>query len=100
MAEREFADVAIIGAGPAGLAAAAEAKSAGANRVIMIERDERVGGILNQQIHDGFGIKVFKVQKIVLIINLTKKMTILFILVLPMTKIHVNHLMTVRAIMN
>jgi NADPH-dependent 2,4-dienoyl-CoA reductase/sulfur reductase-like enzyme len=58
--DREFADVAIIGGGPAGLAAAAEAKGAGAKRVIMIERDERVGGILNQQVHDGFGTKVFK----------------------------------------
>ena len=60
MASVEVADVAVIGGGPAGLAAAAEAKAAGAARVIMIERDERVGGILNQQVHDGFGTKVFK----------------------------------------
>ena len=60
MARPEIADVAIIGGGPAGLAAAAEARAAGAGRVIMIERDERVGGILNQQVHDGFGTKVFK----------------------------------------
>ena len=60
MASPEVADVAVIGGGPAGLAAAAEAKAAGAGRVIMIERDERVGGILNQQVHDGFGTKVFK----------------------------------------
>lgn len=59
MARPEVADVVVIGGGPAGLAAAAEAKSAGANRVIMIERDGRVGGILNQQVHDGFGTKVF-----------------------------------------
>ena len=49
MARSEVADVAIIGGGPAGLAAAAEAKGAGAARVIMIERDERVGGILNRR---------------------------------------------------
>ena len=60
MALPEVVDVAIIGGGPAGLAAAAEAKGAGADRVIMVERDERVGGILNQQVHDGFGTKVFK----------------------------------------
>ena len=60
MARPEEADVVVIGGGPAGLAAAAEAKGAGANRVIMIERDDRVGGILNQQVHDGFGTKVFK----------------------------------------
>jgi thioredoxin reductase len=60
MVDRQFADVVVIGGGAAGLAAAAEAKGVGAKRVLMIERDERVGGILNQQIHDGFGIKVFK----------------------------------------
>jgi thioredoxin reductase len=59
MARIEKADVAIIGGGPAGLAAAAEAKGAGADRVLLLERDERVGGILNQQVHDGFGTKVF-----------------------------------------
>lgn len=60
MARPEVADVAVVGGGPAGLAAAAEAKSAGAERVILLERDERVGGILNQQVHDGFGTKIFK----------------------------------------
>ncbi len=60
MAGPELVDVAVIGGGPAGLAAAAEAKGAGAGRVVMLERDERVGGILPQQIHDGFGTKVFK----------------------------------------
>lgn len=51
-------DVAVIGGGPAGLAAATSAKNAGAERVLLIERDERLGGILNQCIHDGFGTKV------------------------------------------
>ncbi|MDR1604026.1 MAG: NAD(P)/FAD-dependent oxidoreductase [Gracilibacteraceae bacterium] len=52
-------DVAIIGAGPAGLAAAAGARAAGAERVLVLEREERPGGILNQCIHDGFGLVRF-----------------------------------------
>ncbi|MBI4201102.1 MAG: FAD-dependent oxidoreductase, partial [Chloroflexi bacterium] len=54
----EVVDVAVIGGGPAGLAAASAAKDTGAERVLLIERDERLGGILNQCIHDGFGTKV------------------------------------------
>jgi NADPH-dependent 2,4-dienoyl-CoA reductase/sulfur reductase-like enzyme len=46
----------VIGAGPAGLAAAAAAKDAGAPDVLLIEREEETGGILNQCIHDGFGL--------------------------------------------
>lgn len=61
MAIYEF-DVAIIGAGPAGLAAAVAAKDAGAERVVLIERDFRVGGILEQCIHTGFGLKYFGEQ--------------------------------------
>ena len=53
-------DVAIIGAGPAGLSAAVAAKKEGAERVLLIERDERVGGILQQCIHPGFGLTYFK----------------------------------------
>ena len=49
-------DVVIIGAGPGGLAAAKGAKDAGAEKVIVLERDDRAGGILNQCIHDGFGL--------------------------------------------
>ena len=60
MASPKIVDVAVIGGGPAGLAAAAEAKGAGANSVLLLERDDKVGGILNQQVHDGFGTKVFK----------------------------------------
>jgi NADPH-dependent 2,4-dienoyl-CoA reductase/sulfur reductase-like enzyme len=52
-------DVAIIGAGPSGLAAAIAAKEAGANRVVLVERDFRPGGILQQCIHTGFGLKYF-----------------------------------------
>ncbi len=49
-------DVLIIGGGPGGLAAAYSAKKAGADTVIVLERDKKVGGILNQCIHDGFGL--------------------------------------------
>ena len=53
-------DVEIIGAGPAGLSAAVAAKKEGAERVLLIERDESVGGILQQCIHPGFGLTYFK----------------------------------------
>lgn len=49
-------DVIVVGAGPGGLAAARGAKEAGAERVIILERDTAPGGILNQCIHDGFGL--------------------------------------------
>ncbi len=52
----EKCDVLIIGAGPGGLAAAVGAKDAGADRVVILERDTSAGGILNQCVHDGFGI--------------------------------------------
>lgn len=52
-------DVAVIGAGPAGLAAAISAKRSGAEKVVLIERDFRMGGILEQCIHMGFGLKYF-----------------------------------------
>ena len=49
-------DVIVIGGGPAGLAAAASAKDTGATSVLVVERDDRLGGILNQCIHNGFGL--------------------------------------------
>ena len=52
-------DLAIIGGGPAGLAAALEAKKQGIEKVVIIEREKRLGGILRQCIHDGFGIQRF-----------------------------------------
>ncbi|NMC06261.1 MAG: FAD-dependent oxidoreductase, partial [Candidatus Lokiarchaeota archaeon] len=52
-------DVAIIGGGPAGLAAAIEANKAGC-KVLIIERDDGLGGILQQCIHPGFGLHEFK----------------------------------------
>ena len=53
-------DVTVIGAGPAGLAAAIAAKEAGAENVLVIERDDAPGGILQQCIHNGFGLHRFK----------------------------------------
>lgn len=53
-------DVAIIGGGPAGLSAAVAAKKEGAKKVLVIERDESIGGILQQCIHPGFGLSYFK----------------------------------------
>jgi thioredoxin reductase len=52
-------DVAVIGAGPAGLAAAIKAKEAGADKVIIMERAEQMGGLLHQCIHNGFGLFYF-----------------------------------------
>ena len=56
MIRTEKADVAIVGAGPAGLAAASESMVCGAERVIVLERNPAPGGVLNQCIHDGFGL--------------------------------------------
>lgn len=52
-------DVAVIGAGPAGIAAGVGAKKAGAERVVIFERDWDLGGILQQCIHPGFGLHIF-----------------------------------------
>ncbi|MCM1190007.1 MAG: NAD(P)/FAD-dependent oxidoreductase [bacterium] len=53
-------DLVIIGGGPAGLAAAVAAREAGVEDVLILERDARLGGILNQCIHNGFGLHTFK----------------------------------------
>ncbi|NLA58420.1 MAG: FAD-dependent oxidoreductase, partial [Firmicutes bacterium] len=55
-----FTDVAIIGGGPAGLAAALAARKAGAEQVTILERNHELGGILQQCIHNGFGLHRFK----------------------------------------
>lgn len=53
-------DIVIIGGGPAGLAAAASAKRSGTDSILILERDKELGGILNQCIHNGFGLHTFK----------------------------------------
>jgi thioredoxin reductase len=50
-------DVVVIGGGPAGLAAAVSAKQHGAERVLVLDRNSWLGGILPQCIHDGFGVE-------------------------------------------
>lgn len=53
-------DLVIVGGGPAGLAAAASAKDHEIDSILIIERDKELGGILNQCIHNGFGLHTFK----------------------------------------
>ena len=52
-------DVVVVGGGPAGLSAAAAARGCGRRSVLLLERDERLGGILNQCVHSGFGLATF-----------------------------------------
>lgn len=53
-------DIVIIGGGPAGLAAAVSARENGVESILILERDKELGGILNQCIHNGFGLHTFK----------------------------------------
>ncbi len=53
-------DLIVIGGGPAGLAAACAAYESGLRHILLVERDNKLGGILNQCIHNGFGLHYFK----------------------------------------
>lgn len=53
-------DIVIVGGGPAGLAAAVAAKDSGSDSILIVEREQELGGILNQCIHNGFGLHTFK----------------------------------------
>lgn len=53
-------DIVIVGGGPAGLSAALSAKENGAESILVLERDKELGGILNQCIHNGFGLHTFQ----------------------------------------
>ena len=53
-------DLIVVGGGPAGLAAACKAWDEGVKNILVLERDKELGGILNQCIHNGFGLHYFK----------------------------------------
>lgn len=53
-------DIVIVGGGPAGLAAAVSVRENGTDSILILERDKELGGILNQCIHNGFGLHTFK----------------------------------------
>jgi len=97
-------DLVVIGGGPAGLAAAVAAKESGCDDILLIERDKRLGGILNQCIHDGFGLHRFGealtgpeyAQRFIGRLNALNIETMLGTIVLSMDRDRVLHLSSRR----
>lgn len=92
-------DLVVVGGGPAGLAAAYEAYNNGIENILIVERDMELGGILNQCIHNGFGLHTFKeeltgpeyAQRFIDIIKETKVEVMLNTMVLDITKEKIVH---------
>ena len=93
-------DLIVIGGGPAGLAAAYEAYNNGVEKILIVERDRELGGILNQCIHNGFGLHTFKeeltgpeyAQRFIDMVNDTKVEVKLDTMVLEIKKIKNIHM--------
>ena len=92
-------DLVVVGGGPAGLAAAYEAYNNGIENILIVERDMELGGILNQCIHNGFGLHTFKeeltgpeyAQRFIDMIKETKVEVMLNTMVLDITKKKIVH---------
>lgn len=98
-------DLVIIGGGPAGLGAAIEAKKNGIDNLLIIDREPRLGGILNQCIHNGFGLHTFKeeltgpeyAQRYIDMISSTRVKVMLDTMVLEITSEKVVHIINEEA---
>ncbi|HEX3037382.1 MAG TPA: FAD-dependent oxidoreductase [Oscillospiraceae bacterium] len=99
-------DVIVIGGGPAGLAAACEAHENGAEHILILERDKELGGILNQCIHNGFGLHYFKEEltgpeyadKFISMLRDTNVEVKLETMVLHIAENNSNHLQEIHAV--
>ena len=76
----EKVDLLVIGGGSAGMAAALQAKKEGIKDILILEKEDRLGGILNQCIHNGFGLHRFKEEFLISFIPLQKNSKLIFII--------------------